>query len=208
MFPAICEEDIAFIAQHGTTKTFGRNSVIVNEGETADFFYLILEGRVRVYVVDDNGREAVLGHLGPHQFFGELAFFTESPRSASVMTIERAKLVVLARGDLEICLRERPSLALAMIPHFIDMIRKLTETVRSLALQDVYGRVVSLLYRISVIEDGKRVLQEVLTHQEIADMVGASREMVSRIMRDLTIGGYLVTDHKRIRIEKDPPARY
>ncbi len=208
MFPAICDEDIEFIAQHGAIKTLSRNSVIVSEGEAADFFYVILEGRVRVYVVDDNGREAVLGHLGPHQFFGELAFFTESPRSASVMTIERSKVVVLARDDLQRCLTERPTLALAMIPHFIEMIRKLTDTVRSLALQDVYGRVTSLLYRLSAMENGKRVLEEALTHQEIADMVGASREMVSRILRDLTVGGYLVIDHKRIRIEKDPPARY
>lgn len=207
LFSELSDEDIQAIASSGVVKSFPKHTVLICEGDQSDFLYVILEGKVKVFVSDESGKEAIINIQGPGEYFGELALIDEVPRSASVMTLVPVRLAFVSRTDFETCLAEHPSLALKLIRTLTQRIRSLTDVVKNLALHDVYGRVARTLLKLAREKDGQLVIDQRLTHQDIADMVGASREMVSRIMKDLTIGGYLQTKHKIITIQsKLPPA--
>jgi CRP/FNR family cyclic AMP-dependent transcriptional regulator len=207
LFSGLEKGDLDTIAAHGVTRSFARNTVVITEGDTSDSLYLILEGRVKVFLTDDHGREVILRTQGPGEYFGEMALMDEGPRSASVMTAEPSKLCVISRAGFTECLNRHPSIAMALIQHLSRRVRALTENVRGLALLDVYGRIARLLLELAVKREDKLVIEERLTHQDIASRVGASREMVSRIMKDLMDGGYVQQDGKRLVIpEKLPPA--
>jgi len=207
LFPGLEKGDLDILAAHGVTRSFPRNAVVITEGDTSDSLYLILEGRVKVYLTDEQGREVILRTQSRGEYFGELALVDEGPRSASVMTLEPAKFSIISRAAFDECLSRNPSIAMVLVRHLSRLVRSLTENVRSLALLDVYGRIARLLLDLAVKQEGKLVIEERLTHQEIANRVGASREMVSRIMKDLVGGGYIQDDGKRLIIpEKLPPA--
>ncbi len=207
LFSELSDEDIQRIAGSGVVKSFPKHTVLISEGDQSDFLYVILEGKVKVFVSDESGKEAILNIQGPGEYFGELALIDEVPRSASVMTLTPSRLAFVSRADFEACLAEHPNLALKLIRTLTQRIRSLTEVVKNLALHDVYGRVARTLLKLAQEKNGMLVIEQRLTHQDIADMVGASREMVSRIMKDLTTGGYLQTKNKIITIQsKLPPA--
>ncbi len=207
LFSELSNEDIQRIAGSGVVKSFPKHTVLISEGDQSDFLYVILEGKVKVFVSDESGKEAILNIQGPGEYFGELALIDEVPRSASVMTLTPSRLAFVSRADFEACLAEHPNLALKLIRTLTQRIRSLTEVVKNLALHDVYGRVARTLLKLAQEKNGMLVIEQRLTHQDIADMVGASREMVSRIMKDLTTGGYLQTKNKIITIQsKLPPA--
>ena len=207
LFSTLSAEDISFIAKHGIVRKYPKNSIIINEGDRSDSLYIILEGRIKVFVSDERGKEAILNIQGAGEHFGELALIDEVPRSASVVTLEPSRMALVSREDFERCLAENPNLAVKLIRTLTQRIRSLTDVVKSLALNDVYGRVARTLLKLSSDKEGVRVIAQRLTHQDIADMVGASREMVSRIMKDLTTGGYIEVRDKRIHIPgKLPPA--
>ena len=195
------------LAKHGVARTFRDRTVLVTEGEKTDALYIILEGRVRAYVSDAAGREAVLSIMGPGEYFGEVAF-DEGPRSASVITLEPCRLLVVPRAEFAQFLETHPAFAHHFINKLISRIRVLTENVRSLALMDAYGRVARLLLESSVTQDGLQVIPEKLTQAEIASRVGCSREMVSRIFKDLVQGQYITLETDRIVINRKPPAKW
>ncbi|MGH8718027.1 MAG: Crp/Fnr family transcriptional regulator [Burkholderiales bacterium] len=200
-------EHLGELARHGVARSYAKNTVIVNEGDATDSLYIVLVGRVKVYVADENGKEATLNIEGPGSYFGEM-ILDGGPRSASVMTLEPSKFAVVSKLELERYLIENPEVALHIIKRLISRARALTENVKSLALLDVYGRVARLLLDLSGGPDGKGVIAEKLTQQDIANRVGASREMVSRILGDLSKGGYIQIADKKIIIKKKPPARW
>ena len=204
---ALGREELAEIARHGVPKQFAARTVLVSEGERTDSLYIILEGRVRAYVSDADGREAVLSVMGPGEYFGEVAF-DAGPRSASVMTIEPCRLLVVSRDEFAAFVKRSPAFAAHFINHLIARIRALTENVRSLALMDAYGRVARLLLEESITEKGVRFIPEKLTQADIASRVGCTREMVSRIFKDLVQGGYVSVQPDRIVINRKPPARW
>jgi CRP/FNR family cyclic AMP-dependent transcriptional regulator len=164
-----------------------------------------LSGRVKVYLSDEDGKEVIINTQGPGEYFGELALIDEAPRSASVMTIEDSKLSIVSKRDFESCLARYPEIALRVIKGLTKRLRHLTENVKSLALMDVYGRVARTLLSLAEEQDGKLVVHQRLTQRDIAAMIGASREMVSRILKDLTIGGYITVDKKSITINEKLP---
>jgi CRP/FNR family cyclic AMP-dependent transcriptional regulator len=200
-------EELALISRHAATKAFRERTVLVSEGDTTDSLYIILEGRVRAYVSGPDGREAVLSVMGPGEYFGELAF-DEGPRSASVITLEPCKLLVVPRARFVEFVRSSPEFSTHFILRLIGRIRALTENVRSLSLMDAYGRVARLLLESSVTRDGIRMVPERLTQSDIASRVGCSREMVSRIFKDLVQGGYVTVESDRIVIRRRPPAKW
>jgi CRP/FNR family transcriptional regulator, cyclic AMP receptor protein len=171
---------------------------IINEGDLSHSLYLVLEGSVKVYVSDEDGREVVLCTQGPGEYFGEVALVDDAPRSASVITLAHTRLAILAREDLLRCMRDHPGIALAMIQGLAGRVRRLTDQVRSLALHDVYGRLTELLTVLAEDRDGQLVIEPRLTHQELANRIGASREMVTRILGDLVRGGYLQIEGQRM----------
>jgi CRP/FNR family cyclic AMP-dependent transcriptional regulator len=160
-----------------------------------------------VFLSDSEGREIVIDTLGPRQFFGEMALEGE-PRSASVMTTEPCRLAVIERDDFKRFLAENPDAAYALIVTLIRRARNLTRADGSLALLDVYGRVARLLLDNAVEEEGRLVVGERLSQQEIARRVSASREMVSRIVTDLREGGYIGIEADRMVIYRPLPKRW
>lgn len=206
LFSELTPEELRLIADYGVTRTFAKNVVLIHEDDASDSLYVILSGRVRIFVSDENGKEGILNTQGPGECFGELALIDAAPRSASVMTLEPSKLAIVSKGDFERCLAKYPSIAIGLIRVLSRRVRALTDSVKSLALLDVYGRVAHTLLKLARERDGVLVIEERLTHQDLADMVGASREMVSRIMKELVTGGYIESKDKTLRIRGHLPA--
>jgi len=200
-------EELAEITKHAVARTFRARTVLVSEGEKTDALYIIVEGKARAYVGDASGREVVLSIMGPGEYFGEIAF-DEGPRSASVITLEPCRLLVVPRSEFADFIHRSPAFATHFIYRLIGRIRTLTNNVRSLALMDAYGRVARLLLESSVTVDGVQAVPEKPTQAEIASRVGCSREMVSRIFKDLVQGGYISVEPARIVIHRKPPARW
>ncbi len=201
MSQELSPEEIEAIAACGTSKTYPKHTILISEGDRSDFLYVIIQGRVKIFVGDEKGREVILNIQGPGEYFGEIALIDESPRSASVMTLEPSRLAFVSRDDFTRYLGAHPDTALKLLRAFAHRIRELTELAKNLALSDVYGRVARTLLKMArERDDGQWVIEQRLTHQDIADMVGASREMVSRIMKDLAKGGYIQTQKKIITI--------
>jgi CRP/FNR family cyclic AMP-dependent transcriptional regulator len=163
---------------------------------------------VKAYASDENGREVVLGEFGPGEYLGELALDGER-RSASVKTLSPTTCCVVQPADLRAFLAAHPDFALHLTHKLMHTVRRLTEQVKSLALQDVYGRVVRVLTELSEPDGERRVVRQRLTQKDIAERVGSSREMVNRIMKELTAGGYVTAaDGHQLVIQRKLPAAW
>lgn len=208
IFSGLPAADRRIIADCAVVKVFRKNTVLVNAGDRAESLYIILSGAVRVFVSDEDGREVTLNVLGPGEYFGEIALVDEGPRSASVITMEPSRITLISKGEFERCMSQYPPIALNLIRALARRVRALTENVKGLALLDVYGRVARTLLDLAAEHEGRLVIAQRLTHQDIANIVGSSREMVSRIMKDLTTGGYITVKDKKIVINDRLPARW
>ncbi|MFM2446583.1 MAG: cAMP-activated global transcriptional regulator [Pseudomonadota bacterium] len=196
------------LAERGQVRSFPKNAVIINEGDKGESLFVILTGRVKVYVSDDDGREMVLDIHGPGDYVGEMAL-DGRPRSASVMTLEPVSCSIVTREDLRAAIAANPDVAMGLIATLIERARIATDNVKNLALMDVYGRVARLLLQLARDDgSGSLVVPERMTQQDIADRVGASRDMISRIFKDLTVGGYVTVENRSITIHRKPPARW
>ncbi len=196
------------LALRGAVRSFRKNTVIINEGELGDTLYVLLQGNVKVFATDADGREITYGSIGAGDYFGEMSL-DGGPRSASVMTLEPCVCAVVARTALREHLAEEPEFALNLVGQVIRRARAATETARNMALMDVYGRVVTALesFEGAGSEEAPVELRQI-THQAIASRVGASREMVSRLLKDLEKGGYISLGVKHITLQKKLPARW
>lgn len=208
IFSALSEDALRTLESHSTVKSYRKNTVIIEKGDETTSLYVLESGKVRVYVSDDEGKEVVLSVLEePGAYFGELALVGDTERTASVMTVEDSRLRIISKHDFTACLADKPQIALALIRDLVHQVKTLTDRVGTLALNDVYGRVAVTLNEWAREEDG-RLITGRLTQQEIAQMVGSSREMVSRIFKDLRLGGYIDIQNKRIELLKKLPARW
>ena len=195
------------LASHGQVRSFAKNAVIINEGDDSNSVFVILSGRVKVYSSDASGREIVYDDYGTGEYVGEMSLDGQ-PRSASVMTLEPTVCSTLNRDEVRKAISANPDIAIQLISTLIARARYATASVRNLALLDVYGRVARLLLDLAEEKDGVLAIPERLTQQDIGDRVGASRDMVSRIFKDLVAGGYIRIDHKIITILRKPPERW
>jgi CRP/FNR family cyclic AMP-dependent transcriptional regulator len=207
LFEGVPDAELRALAERSVTRSYPKQAIIVTEGDESDSLYLILGGRVKIYLADEHGKELILAIKGPGQYFGEMVL-DEQPRSASVMTLEAAQFAILSRADFRAFLLGHPAVSLQLIQNLIRVARGLNRNVRNLAMLDVYGRVARILLELAVERDGKLVIPEKLTQKDIAARVGASREMINRILRDLTTGGYVSVTDGRITINNAPPARW
>ena len=196
------------LALRGAIRSYPKNNVIINEGELGDLLFVLLQGSVKVFATDADGREITYGTIQAGDYFGEMSL-DGGPRSASVMTLEPAVCAAVSRAAVRDHLAEEPEFALDLVAQVIRRARAATETARSMALLDVYGRVIGLLesHERPASED-KPIVIHPLTHQDIASRIGASREMVSRLLKDLEKGGYIELGVKRITLHKKLPARW
>src|SRR5690242_8431949 len=204
---AISDPFVRELASLGRVRSYPKNTVFITEGDSSDSVFVILSGRVKIFLSDTEGHEMILDTQGPGEYVGEMAL-DGNPRSASVMTTEPTTFSVVSREPIKEAIRRKPDFALDMISKIIDRARLATNSVKDLALLDVYGRVARLLLNMAVERNGKLEIPDKLTQQEIAERVGASRDMVSRIFRDLTAGGYITVESRHITINKKPPARW
>jgi CRP/FNR family cyclic AMP-dependent transcriptional regulator len=204
----LSQAEVLALSAHAVTRTYAKSTVIIHEGDPADSLFIIVAGRVKVFVSDSEGREIVLLTQGAGEYFGEM-MLDEGPRSASIMTLEKSTFLVVPKADLREFLVQNPAFAVRLIEKLIHRVRALTASVKSLALMDVYGRVARLLLELAEErEGGAWVIGERLTQQDIASRIGASREMVSRILKDLTEGGYVAVQRDRIVLNRKPPAHW
>ncbi len=183
---------------------FQKGTIIVTSGDFTDAVYFIQKGDVKICVTGEDGKEVTLNVIGAGKSFGELAVLTGEPRSADVISKTPCELMVIDKADYLHALRSDADLAIAALEYHARMVHGLVEKVSSLALVDVFGRVAGLLKSSASDTDGGKVV-EGMTHQDIAAVVGASREMVSKILADLKKGGYIDAQRKKITLLKPLP---
>jgi len=191
LFASFPDEQLRTLVTAVTRRSAPRGSIIMAAGDPIDSLYLVISGRLKVMMGDADGKEVILSLLGPGEFFGEMGLIDDSPRSASVVAIEPCELLALAKRDFKRCLAENFEMAMAVMRGLVRRLREADRKIGSLALLDVYGRVARLLLDMSENVDGQRLVTKRLPKQDIAKMIGASREMVSRVMKDLQMGGYI-----------------
>jgi CRP/FNR family cyclic AMP-dependent transcriptional regulator len=195
------------VEQHSALRAVRRNTVVIQKGDESGVLYVVISGRLKVTVADGQGKEVILNTLGPGDYFGELAILGDMPRTATVMSLEDSKLLTLSRKAFLDLVREQPDIALAVIRNLTERVSQLTEQVGRLALGDVYSRIRDVL-NAQAVEEGGVLVTGRFTQSEIAQMVGSSREMVSRVFKDLREGGYIRLDDKRVVILKKLPGRW
>jgi CRP/FNR family cyclic AMP-dependent transcriptional regulator len=203
----LAEATLRAIAAGGVVRSYPRNTVLINEGDEGDSLFIVLSGRVKVYASNDAGREVVIDFHGPGEYLGEMSL-DGAPRSASVVTVEPSTCAVVSRAQFREFILAHPDFALHLIGKLIQRARLATENMKSLALSDVYGRLVRLLNSLAVEEGDRRVVPEKLTQQDMAERVGSSRDMISRLLKDLAAGGYLAVEDRTITILRRLPSAW
>ena len=191
LFAALPESQLQLLTRVVGRKSHPRNSTIIAAGDPTDALYIVISGRLKVMMSDDEGREVILAILNQGEFFGEMGLIDEAPRSATVIAIEPCELLTINKLDFKKCLQENFDICTAVMKGLVKRLREADKKIGSLALMDVYGRVARLLMEMAELVDGQRVVTKKLPKQDIAKMIGASREMVSRVMKDLQTGGYI-----------------
>lgn len=191
LFVNFSEEQLRALTTLVTRRSAARGAIIMAAGDPTDSLYIILSGRFKVMMSDADGKEVILSILGPGEFFGEMGLIDDAPRSASVVAIEPCELLSLARRDFKKCMTENAEMAIGVMRGLVRRLREADRKIGSLALLDVYGRVARLLLDMAETVDGQKMVTKRLPKQDIAKMIGASREMVSRVMKDLQTGGYI-----------------
>ena len=191
LFAGFPEDQLRMLVPVVTRRSVPRASVVMAAGDQIDSLYIIISGRLKVMMGDSEGKEVILSLLGPGEFFGEMGLIDDSPRSASVVAIEACELLAVSKRDFKKCLAENLEMSMAVMRGLVRRLREADRKIGSLALLDVYGRVARLLIDMSEEVNGQKTVTKRLPKQDIAKMIGASREMVSRVMKDLQMGGYI-----------------
>ena len=208
LFADLPDEDLAALAGSLSLKRVPRGKFVINAGENTAGLYVVLSGRAKALIADDEGREVTLGTIGPGELFGEMSMLDGRPRSATIKTLETCDLLRLSEADFNDWLARDRTLPLKVLQSMVARLRSANRQIESLALMDVFGRVARLLLELAENIDGQRVIRKAPTKQEIAHMIGASREMVSRVMRELQSSGYISVKKRQVTIFEKMPLRH
>jgi CRP-like cAMP-binding protein len=180
-------------------KFYPRGSVILFENDPGDSLFVVRQGRVKVVLIGEDGREVILGVLGVGEHFGELSLIDDRPRSAHVIAMDDSHLLVLRREDFRKRVESSPAVAWSLLTEMSRRLRRADEKIGGLVLLDVPGRIARLLLDLAA-ETGGETIEKALTHQTIAQMIGASRETVSRAMKDFQDANWVTVERRRITI--------
>jgi CRP/FNR family transcriptional regulator, cyclic AMP receptor protein len=207
VFSELNDVDVTSLSKLTTRRKYPKDTVIFFENEEGDTFFMILDGRVKVTILGDDGREIILSVLGPGDFFGEVALLDNEPRSATAIAVEDTELMSLHRLDFQNVLNENKSITLALIKTLTARLRKANHQISTLALLDVYGRVARVILDMAR-DEGKRLKDGRIafrrpTHQEIANRIGTTRETVTRMLKDLERQGLIRVEGKEIVVQAD-----
>jgi CRP/FNR family cyclic AMP-dependent transcriptional regulator len=197
------------LAALGLQRRYRRGTLLIQEGETGDTLYIVLQGRLRAFLSDQRGKELTLATFGTLEFVGEMSL-DGGPRSANVEVVEASTCAVISHATVMAYIADQPDFALVLMKRLIRRARMATESARSVALIDVYGRLARLLDQLADQPDeaGVRLLHERLTHQQLAQHLACSREMVSRLLKDLETGGYIAMRERHICLLRPLPSRW
>ena len=202
LFSGLSVADHGQLLQIAVRKTYPRHTLLVREGDIGDRFYLLRKGRAKVYLGDDHGREVILSILEPGDFFCEMAMIDDEPCSANVMSLEESEFVSIAKADFQQVMASSPDMAKRLLKSLAQRLRESNQQIESLALKDVQARVEQALQGLAKPEGSELVIPLGITHRDIAAMVGASREMVTRVFRELEHSGVIRIDVRRITLVK------
>lgn len=205
LFSGLQDEELTAMSRVSVAKNFAKHAIIMREGDKTDALYIIVSGKVKVVLSTVGGKEVILAMLGKSELFGEMALLDEQPRSADIVAMEPTQLLVISKADFINCLAHNPQMAFKIMQGLIQRLRNADRKIESLALMDVYGRVARTLLELAKPEDGKLVVGEKLSQQDLADMIGASREMVSRILKNLSLSGHIRFEGKKIIVNQGLP---
>jgi CRP/FNR family cyclic AMP-dependent transcriptional regulator len=192
LFSVLDDAHIEQLARVVVRRSVAKGRTVLVAGDTTHSLYLILSGRTKVQMSDSEGKEVILAVLGPGEFFGEMGLIDDQPRSATIVTLEACEFLTINKEDFRLCLAANAEMSMLIMRALVKRLREADRKIESLALLDVYGRVARVLLEFSEIKDGVRVLRDKLPRQDVAKMIGASREMVSRVMKGLETDGFLV----------------
>lgn len=198
------------MALRGVVRSYPKKAVVINEGDIGESLFVLLKGSVRVFSGNNDGREITYGRIQSGDYFGEMSL-DGGLRSASVITLEPCTCAVLSGTEVRAHLASEPEFAVNLLVRVIGRARAATEIARSMALLDVYGRLIAVLEAhdgMATHDTAAGVMLESITHQDIASRIGASREMVSRLLKDLERGGYIEMATKRITLIKKLPSHW
>ena len=200
LFSSFSDHQLAALIPAVQHRRFPRGSYVIRAGEETDALYIILAGKAKVLIPDDDGNEVILSVIGPNEFFGEMGLLDDQSRSASVETLEACQMLRLSKAGFMTCLKDNFELAMIIIRNLVKRLREADRKIESLALMDVYGRVARLLLDQAEEVEGMWIVRSAPPKQEIARMIGASREMVSRVVKDLHDRGVIRADKRKIYV--------
>ncbi len=202
LFATLTQPQAEVLASTVAKKRFKRGEILVEQGKMSNALFIVLSGRTRVVMTDNKGREVILATLQSGDYVGEMSLIDNEPHSATVVAEQQVDVLVLGRDSFLHCLAENAEMAHAVMRGLVQRLRKASENISSLALVGVYGRVAKVLLDAAVMDEaGNRMIREKVSRQDIAKMVGASREMVSRVMRDFEEQGFIqVLDNGCVRV--------
>jgi len=208
LFSLLSEQELSEIKKIAVEKTFSRNTIIIQKGDTSTSLYVVLSGKAVAIDSNEDGRQIILNVFKEGDCFGEMSFIDGKPRCATVQTTEKTRIMTINGDKLRSIFLSNSEMMLKLMKELLKKIRILTEQLTGLAFENVYKRVVLLLMRLAKPKDDKWIIEERLTHKEIGEMVFASREMVSRIMSELSDGGYITVCKDCIIINKKFPEKW
>jgi len=205
LFSNLNHKDIADLESICLERTVAKNTLLINEGDETDCLYVLLKGKAHALRSDETGRQFVVNRFGPLDYFGEMSLFDRNARCATVITKEKCALMVLTHKAFFRFAAGHPEVYPNMIRTLLKKLRKATELIGELAFMDVYGRLARFLVENASTEG---VIEEKLTQQDLADIVGSSRETVNRIYNELVSGGYITKEKGRLKIMKTLPYEF
>ncbi len=207
-FSCLEKHEFEYLKKVIIKKTYPKNAIIFSEGDESNSIYVIKHGKVKAVANDENGKEIILNLHGPGDYFGEMSLIDGKPRSATIITKMPSEFMIIMRNDFKNLLSSNPDITFNLLKGLITRLRQATHKIENLAFLDVYGRVIKVLEQFVKMVGNKLIIEEKLTHQEIANMVGASREMVSRIIKELVAGNYISIDNRQITILRKLPSSF
>ncbi|MEK7436673.1 MAG: Crp/Fnr family transcriptional regulator [Pseudomonadota bacterium] len=205
LLSVLSEKELVLLARVVTRKSYARGSQILGAGDPTDSLYILISGRIKVLMSDLDGKEVILAILEPNEFVGEMGLIDNSPRSANVVALEPCEVVCISKSDFKRCLADNFEMAMTVMRGLVKRLRDADNQIGSLALMDVFGRVARLLLETAEVVGGEKVVTRKLSKQDIARMIGASREMVSRVMKHLQEAGYIELRGDAIIIRENIP---
>ncbi len=185
-----------------------KNSLVISQGDKNRSLFIVIEGRLKVFAIDDEGNQTIFTFFNSNDYFGELSLLDGEPRSASVSAVEDSKVLKLDQEKLREFIEKYPEVCWPLFKSLTSQIRKMDETICTLTSKDTYGRLIQVIRNESTEQQDGTLMTQKITHQELADMIGSSREMVSRLLKALKQGGYIDIVSKEIIVRKKLPSHW